>query len=83
MDEKETEFKNNETESQKYVKRKEGIVSREEWLSENETGIHYLWEGMLNYLRDTNSFLLDSCTYIDFSNFVAQFSTHVGESYYQ
>jgi len=64
---------------QDYKRKKDGTVSREEWLSENETRIADMWQGMLNYIRDTNSFLLDKCSYIDFSDFVATYSTHFEE----
>lgn len=67
---------------QNYKRRKDGLVSREEWLSENETKISDMWQGMCNYIRDTNSTFLDSCSYVDFSNFVANYSTHFGEYYF-
>ena len=66
---------------QDYKRKKDGLISREEWLSENETIISDMWEGMLNYIRDTNSVLIDKCSYVDFSNFVATYSTHFGEYY--
>lgn len=63
---------------QDYSRSKEdGIVSREEWLSNNEYDISDLWEGLNSYLEYKNqTFLLDKCTYQDFSDFVAKFSNH-------
>jgi len=57
------------------------LVSREEWLSENETIISDTWEGMKNYIKDTNSNILDKCSYVDFSDFIAKYSTHYGDNY--
>ena len=51
-------------------------TTREEWLSQNEYNLYDLWRAMLNYLKDTNSFLLDRCDYVTFSDFVATHSTH-------
>lgn len=51
-------------------------TTREEWLSQNEYNLSSLWDAMLNYLKHTNSFLLDRCDYVTFSDFVATHSTH-------
>lgn len=51
-------------------------TTREEWLSQNEYNLSRLWSAMLSYLKHTNSFLLDRCDYVTFSDFVATHSTH-------
>ena len=66
---------------QAHNRRRDGLISREEWLSENETIISDAWEGMQNYIRDTNSNILDKCSYVDFSDFIAKYSTHFGDNY--
>lgn len=64
---------------QKYSRSKDGLLGREEWLSINEARILDLWEGLTSYLRNTNATVLDRCTYVDFSDFVARYSTHFPE----
>ena len=61
---------------QNYARAKDGTLSREEWLSINEVNISDMWEGLRSYLTHCNTELLDRCTYVDFSDFVAKFSTH-------
>lgn len=51
-------------------------ATREEWLSQNEYNLSALWSAMLNYIKHKNSFLLDRCDYVTFSDFVAKHSTH-------
>ena len=65
--------------SQNYSRAKDGTVCREEWLSINEVRISDLWQGLNSYLRDTNTTVLDKCTYVDFSDFVAKYSSHFSE----
>lgn len=64
---------------QNYSRAKDGKVGREEWLSINEWRISDFWESLRSYLRDTNTTILDRCTYVDFSDFVADYSTHFAE----
>lgn len=51
-------------------------TSSREWLSQNEHELSDLWNSVLNYLKHTNSFLLDCCDYVSFCEFVAAHSTH-------
>lgn len=67
--------------SQNYSRSKNGLLGREEWLSVNEIRISELWESLRSYLRHTNTTILDKCTYVDFSDFVARYSTHFTEYY--
>lgn len=64
---------------QNYSRSKDGTVGREEWLSINEVNISDMWEGLRSYLTHCNSHLLDRCTYVDFSDFVARYSTHFSD----
>lgn len=66
---------------QKYSRSKDGLIGREEWLSVNEARIWDLWESLSSYLGHTNTNMLDRCTYVDFSDFVAKYSTHFTEYY--
>lgn len=65
--------------SQNVSRSKDATVGREEWLSMNEMHISDMWEGLNSYLKYCNSFLLDRCTYVDFSDFVANYSTHFSD----
>ncbi|CAM9269226.1 unnamed protein product [Sphacelaria rigidula] len=67
--------------SQNYSRSKNGLLGREEWLSVNETRISELWDSLRSYLRHTNTTILDKCTYVDFSDFVARYSSHFTEYY--
>lgn len=60
-------------------KSKNGTVGREEWLSMNEVNISDMWKGLKSYLKHCNTNLLDKCTYVDFSDFVARYSTHFAD----
>lgn len=62
-----------------YSRSKNGTVGREEWLSMNEVNISDMWEGLKSYLKHCNTNLLDKCTYVDFSDFVARYSTHFAD----
>ena len=64
---------------QRFSRSKDGTVGREEWLSMNETNISDMWEGLNSYLKYCNTTLLDRCTYVDFSDFVAKYSTHFSD----
>ena len=66
---------------QTYSRSKDGLVGREEWLATNEARVLDLWESLTSYLRHTNTNILDRCTYVRFSDFVAENSTHFREYY--
>lgn len=59
-----------------YARSKDGLISREEWLAVNEEEIFRMWESFRSYLEYTNSTILNKCTYVNFSDFVAAYSTH-------
>lgn len=64
---------------QNYSRAKDETVGREEWLSINEVNISDMWEGLQSYLKHCNLELLDRCTYVNFSDFVAKYSTHFSD----
>lgn len=61
---------------QDYSRSKDGVVCREEWLSNNEDIISDMWRAFQSYISHCNTNLLDKLTYVDFSDFVARYSTH-------
>lgn len=64
---------------QNYSRARNGRVGREEWLSINEYTISDVWEVLKSCIERTNTTLLDNCTYVDFSAFVAQYSTYFSD----
>lgn len=64
---------------QNYSRSRNGLLCSEEWLSVNEESILHLWESLRSYLNHTNTTILDKCTYVDFNDFVAKYSTHYND----
>ena len=62
---------------------KEGLIDKCEWLDENEFEIMNLWDAMSKYLDDSNTFILDNCTFCTFCDFVASNSIRVTKARYE
>ena len=54
-----------------------GTIGKCEWLEENEFEIMNLWTAMTTYLDDSNTFILDNCTFSTFCDFVASNSIRI------
>lgn len=60
----------------------EGVIDKCEWLDENEFEIMNLWTAMTTYLDDSNTFILDNCTFCTFCDFVASNSIRIAKERY-